>query len=237
VTRRVYEIGGIKGFYAGAIPNGARLAIKQMYRYPMMARFPNDFKRLLSEDFKQKYPDAVPTATALTSASFETFIICPLERLKVFLMTNDQKGKTLREFFYVNKDQLHTELFRGVGAVYGRQIASWASFLVAQERAKTWEKNRTQTNQLSFSSLMRVSLVVGSINTFANMPFDVAKTALQKFDHLPNEGLLKTVQTVYRAHGVRGLYAGWQARMIQYMIQSAFTVSILDRLERSWIQK
>lgn len=234
ITRRIYASGGMRGFYSGAIPNGARLAVKQMYRYPMMLAFPSFFKESLPAEFQRTHPDVVPITTALSIASFETFFVCPLERCKVFLMTSDTKEKLLREFFRLNKGHLRIELFRGIGAVYARQISSWASFLVSDKRVKEWEKNRTQTKQLSFNSLMLTSGIVGLINTAANMPFDVAKTALQKREHLSSDGLWKALKSIYQQHGLLGIYAGWKPRMLQYMLQSAFTVTLLDRLERSW---
>ena len=36
---------------------------------------------------------------------------------------------------------------------------------------------------------------------------------------------------VYKTRGFGGFYIGWQPKMIQYIIQSVFTVSILDKLE------
>lgn len=234
VAKKIYGSHGVRGFYSGAIPNSVRLAGKQSYRYPMMLSFPGFFKEHLPVKFQQKYTDAVPTATGLTIASFETFFVCPLERLKVFLITKSVKKNQLRQFYQTHKSQLCSELYRGIGAVYGRQISSWVSFLVSDKRVKDWERARTNTSQLSFGSLMKVSFIVGAFNTLANMPFDVAKTNLQKCDYLQNDGLLTTLQKIYQTHGIRGLYGGWKPRMVQYMLQSAFTVTLLDRLESSW---
>jgi hypothetical protein len=237
VANRIYQAHGVMGFYSGAIPNGTRLAIKQAYRYPMMLSLPGFFQNQLPANVSSKYKDAIPTATGLTIASFETFFICPLERLKVFLITKEAKKNQLRQFFQMYKKQLPSELYRGIGAVYGRQISTWVSFLVSDKRVKDWERARTQTKQLSFESLMKVSFIVGTFNTIANLPFDVAKTNLQKSDPLENKGLFKTLGKIYQMHGVSGLYAGWKPRMLQYMLQSAFTVTILDRLESSWKNK
>jgi hypothetical protein len=131
IAKKAYQSGGIRGFYSGAIPNGTRLAIKQMYRYPMMLSIPQFFKKTIPVDFQKRHHDIEPIVTALSIASFETFIISPLERCKVFLMTNDAKNKQLREFFQRNQGHLRVELFRGIRAVYVKQIASWASFLVS----------------------------------------------------------------------------------------------------------
>jgi hypothetical protein len=42
------------------------------------------------------------------------------------------------------------------------------------------------------------------------------------------------MRDLYQSYGIRGLYLGWQVRMIQYMIQSVFTVTLLEKLERAW---
>lgn len=237
ITKEIYKTHGIRGFYAGAVPNGIRLAVKQMYRYPMMCAFPPFFRGVIPLETQRRNPDTVPVLTALTIASFETLFICPLERCKVVLMTSKIQGHPLKEFFHSIQGQLRSQLLRGIGAVYTRQIATWSSFLVSDARVKTWEKQRTQTDTLSFSSLMRVSLVVGLINTAANMPFDVVKTALQQKDPVADEGLWRILTKTYRVYGLQGLYAGWRPRMVQYMLQSAFTVTLLEQLERNWTQK
>lgn len=123
---------------------------------------------------------------------------------------------------------------RGLNAVYVKQIASWVFFLAADEKNKNWERRRMQMKQLSLISLLKVSFLVGIVNTGANMPFDVVKTNLQKDRYLDNKSVFKTMLKIYRNHGVSAIYAGWQVRMLQYMIQSVFTVTILDRLESSW---
>lgn len=237
ITKRIYETHGIHGFFSGAIPNAFRLAGKHAYRYPMMLGFPGFFKDHLPADFQQKFPDAVRAVTGLTIASCETFLVCPPERLKVFLITNNIKTKQLRHFFKTNKYKLRTELFRGIGTVYARQISAWVSFLISDKRMKDLERKRTGKQQLPISSLIKVSVVVGAFNALVNMPFDVAKTNLQKHQHLENEGLWKTLSKIYHMHGVHGLYAGWKPKVIQYMLQSAMTVTLLDRLENSWSQK
>jgi solute carrier family 25 carnitine/acylcarnitine transporter 20/29 len=236
LARKVYAREGIRGFYKGALPNGARLALKQSYRYPMMLSFPKLYEGFFPVAFQEALPDAVPTATAISISTFESWIICPFERGKVVLMTSEGK-KLLRQFFARNQGHLRQELFRGVLAVYARQLASWGSFLVTDKRVKTWERKRTQTEQLSLCSLMWISFVVGAINTAVNIPFDTAKTQLQKKDPLLNETLRSTLKKIYRAHGVHGLYAGWRPRMIQYMLHAVFTVSLLEHLEQSWKHK
>ena len=176
VAKNIHKIHGFNGFYSGFIPNGARLAGKQMYRWPMMLGFPPFFREILPESIQQQYPSSIKTATALSIANFETLIICPLERMKVYLMTADHQEKGIVEFVKANRAHLPKELTRGISAVWARQVTSWVSFLVADEKFKTWERKKIGTQELPFDSLLKVSFCVGGVNTLANMPFDVYPT-------------------------------------------------------------
>ena len=189
---------------------------------------------MLPKDIQAQYPASIPTCTGLTIAIFEAGIICPFERMKVYLQTNSSKQHAITHFFKEHHHKMLPELKRGLGAVFIRQIVTWVSFLVADKKFKDMEKQRIQSDKLPFPSLMKVAFQVGLVNTLANMPFDTVKTNLQKKDHIETRGVIKTMQKIYNNHGIKGLYAGWQIRMVQYMIQSIFTVSVLDYLERSW---
>lgn len=234
IIKKMYATQGIKSFYSGFIPNTMRAATKQAYRWPMMLGFPSFFQRAIPSDIQEKYPSVVKTATGLSIASIETFVVCPLERMKVYLMTADHKEKGIIEFGKKNRGHLTSELMRGLNAVFARQMTSWVSFLVADEYFKKQERERTGKKELSFASLLRVSFYVGSVNTIANMPFDVLKTQLQQSYYIPNEGIIKNFVKIYQRAGLNGLYAGWQVRMVQYMIQSVFTVTMLAKLEEQF---
>lgn len=232
VMNRIVEMQGVRGLYSGFIPNGVRLMGKQAYRWPMMLAFPQFFKTSLPESLQNSYPSSIKLATALSIAHLETFIICPLERLKVYLMTAEHQSKGILEFFQHHRKHIGKEMLRGIQAVYLRQITAWVSFLLTDEKLKNLEKKKIQKEDLPFMSLMKVSFCVGVINTAVNMPFDVVKTQMQKAGHPKQSSVMHLMKTVYRSSGVRGLYAGWQVRLVQYMVQSVFTVSILEHLER-----
>lgn len=57
----------------------------------MMIYFPSFFRDLYSENTLQKYDGIHKISAGLSIACLETIIICPLERMKVFLMTNKPK--------------------------------------------------------------------------------------------------------------------------------------------------
>ncbi len=61
------------------------------------------------------------------------------------------------------------------------------------------------------------------------MPIDCIKTTMQKAD-ASQQGLIPTIQQFYQAYGLAGYYVGWKAKLLQYLLNSAFTVALLERL-------
>lgn len=60
------------------------------------------------------------------------------------------------------------------------------------------------------------------------MPIDCIKTFFQQYDGLEKKRpYSKVIRKIYEKHGLRGLYLGWSARLIQYQIQSAFTLVVI----------
>lgn len=84
IFREIVEKKGFyRGFYAGSLPNLGRILIKQFYRYPLMIALPPFFEKQLDTSNLE----LVKAVSGLTIAVIESFILCPFERLKVFLMT------------------------------------------------------------------------------------------------------------------------------------------------------
>lgn len=102
---------------------------------------------------------------------------------------------------------------------------------MTDKKAKDRERQKTGVTRLSFYSLMKVCLIVGSVNTVTNMPFDVAKTHLQKHTH-ETGGVFSILGKIFRERGVSGLYAGWSVGITKYMIQSTIIVTILNKLQQ-----
>jgi hypothetical protein len=45
---------------------------------------------------------------------------------------------------------------------------------------------------------------------------------------------VQVVKKMFNKYGIYGLYIGWSARIVQYMIQSAFTLIIIEDLHRKY---
>eukprot|EP00741_Cyanophora_paradoxa_P000736 tig00000441_g709.t1 len=238
IARKIVRDEGIMGFYKGFVPNATRVISKQAYRYPVMIALPTLVSKFMPESLRAFSFEKIATGIAL--ASFEAFFITPLERLKVFVMTGNGGSHPVLRFFEFHSKRGHavTELFRGVNVVHARQLASWISYLVAEDRVKKWSRAVLPSGpdgELSPPSLLACGAVVGLVNTAATMPFDFVKTAAQRCDApLEVRSVFGAIREAARTNGVGVLYTGWRVRMCQYMIQAAVTVSLIDQLERMW---
>jgi hypothetical protein len=228
VTKRIYQTKGLRGFYRGYVPNTLRVIIKQIYRWPMMLFIPIGLESM--KVFPQSEMNKM--ITAILIAHFECFIITPLERIKVWLMTNYKSKSGLLYFFMKNKRTLGTQLMAGLRPVYAKQMVSWITFLVADDffRGKA-RKYFNAEGPLDFWILLIISIIVGIINTLCIMPFDCVKTHHQKNTTIGSRKLFKTMYDIYKNHGLLGLYNGWEVRILHYIVHASFTVTILERLE------
>ena len=228
IALEIYHLKGYKGFYSGAFPNMIRVVIKQGYRYPLMIALPFLYGNIFDSLF------LVSLSTGLTIAFLEGFIITPFERFKVWLMTYSGSSNGIKTFMIKLHNQIVHVLYRGLKITIIRQVVSWVTFLVVHDQLIFYAKNLYAVQTLSIVVLLIISLVEGAVNTIAIMPFDCIKTQQQKANDPSNETIGNLFQSIYRKHGLRGLYLGWTPKMIQYMIHSAFTVTLLERLKEAF---
>ena len=125
--REIYSTKGMKGFYAGAIPNMTRCLLKNTYRYPLMVGLPSFYNSHLPQTIRDS-KEVLRLLTGCSIAFFESTITCPIERLKVYFMTTSEKF-SYAEFFRQNKGRLAQELFRGFTPLFMRQSMAWIMFL------------------------------------------------------------------------------------------------------------
>jgi hypothetical protein len=130
----------------------------------MMLYFPKFFDKRIHSDLKMKFDGLVKILTGLSIANFEIFIICPLDRLKVYSMTvslNKIKHVNMFVYFYQNnKDNLIREVFRGLEPFFWKQNVSWVSFLYLDHKLKRFFKDYKQKDNLSMSDLFYISILV-----------------------------------------------------------------------------
>jgi hypothetical protein len=226
IGKEIYNLKGWHGFYAGAIPNVMRIMLKQAYRYPLMIVLPPIFGWVLTSVV------AISMITGLSIAIFEVWVITPLERFKVWLMTYQKSAGGIKSFIKAFKqDALHT-LYKGLRVTMLRQVTSWIVFLVVHDQLMIWVKTENGGSvNISILMLFVISLIEGSINTLAVQPLDCVKTNQQKATASKQDNIISMVRWIYFHYGVRGVYVGWSVRMMQYMINSGFTLTVLERLK------
>lgn len=230
VISEVHTLKGWQGFYSGALPNVLRVMLKQAYRCPLMILVPVLFGVMTSSVW------GVSILSGLSIAIIEVWIITPLERFKVWLMTYQRFSGGVRAFIKeLRHNVLHT-LYKGLQVTMIRQVVSWVTFLLVHDQLMVWVKTDVESvRHISLYMLLWVGLIEGVINTAAVMPFDCVKTHQQKMNANEFDHTIRQMVGIYRQYGVRGLYVGWQARMVQYMVNSGFTVVALERLREQWI--
>lgn len=169
IVKNIYNQKGLIGFYRGFIPNFFRVTSKHFYRWPLMIFFPRFYEKNLSENTQTKYPGLVKILTGLSIANLEILILCPLDRIKIFLMTTQPSNTPkLKKFYCVHKNNLIYELYRGIEPSFWRYNVSWVSFLYLDNKFKRVFRNHKQSEKLNFLDLFIISILVGAGNLFAS---------------------------------------------------------------------
>ena len=68
----------------------ARCLLKNTYRYPLMVGLPSFYKDHLPPSIKE-HKTLTKLLTGTSIALVESILTCPIERLKVFFMTTNEK--------------------------------------------------------------------------------------------------------------------------------------------------
>jgi len=119
IVKEIYETKGVKGFYAGSLPNLSRCLLKNTYRYPLMVGLPRLYAEKLPLGIRER-KSLVKVMTGLSIGLVEATLTCPIERIKVYFMTTSDTRLSYREFFRTYRGRLSKELFRGFTPLFVR---------------------------------------------------------------------------------------------------------------------
>ena len=94
ILKQIYREKGLyKGFYAGSLPNLSVRLLKNVYRFPLMIGLPHFYETYFNFG-NQQFQKGL---AGLSIAAIESFILCPFERAKTYLMTaNAELGRNSR---------------------------------------------------------------------------------------------------------------------------------------------
>lgn len=248
LSKEIYQKTGIKGFYTGGLVNGTRHIIKNAYRDPI--------RGASKVYYEEKFPDAskasIAAATTFTMSTADTYIIAPLERLKVWLMANRDENSANRSInkYIENKPQGLREtakyFYRGAHISWVRSTITWGTYLVpeAMIREKVIEMSPrvtgkySRTPNLPLAEQIFVGAAGGIINALCMLPFDAIKTNVQKPEFSGKAtfaNMYKVGKSLIQEHGIyRGLYAGAWPRIIHYSIVGVLTEGVMQKVDHIW---
>jgi len=232
-STQIYKESGINGFYKGLVPNLIKSSIKNIFRLPAMIYLPGIFKKYLAKT--GFYFDSLPKILAgISFSNFEVFLLTPLERLKVFLMT-ESVGMT--GFYKKHKGNIIRQLYKGLGPTYWKTNTGILTFIISNHYIKRFWKEHLGRERLSSYDYLTIATIVGSLGAFTTMPFDFLKTQAQlerKDGNTKQESTLKQLLRHFRQNNVKVLYTGWHLRFSHTIIGSLVGVILLEKFENDF---
>lgn len=234
LVSNIYNLNGIKGFYTGGRANFLRAVLKESYRNPLRGFLKSFYSEKIPKSIQIKYPEIRNVTTGVSMAGFDTFILCPLERIKVWVMTATNKPQ-LTSYFHQNQNLLR-DLFKGLKVSFVKSAASWTSYLVFEEDIRKFVmKSDTNNDEITISKQVLIGFLAGVANSILTLPFDTIKTQMQKYDSNSEKQLIfSTFRNIVTAHGVKGLYAGWLFRLPSYIIVAIITSHNIQKIDKIW---
>lgn len=207
-VKNIYRIGGIKEFYVGTVFNLISHCGKHALRWCTIMPVDNFWKKAIPSN-----PVAVSVLSGMSFALFETtFVKCPAESLKTKKMTR-LTSETVFQKFMKHGPKI---LFNGWSAMATRQIVSWTSFRLALDQTTLFfKRGSNQKEDLTMNETMIVATISGFINVFVVCPFDSVTTQMQKDGGLPRSGYIDAWKYLYKKHGYKIFYTGWQIKFIR----------------------
>ena len=183
--------------------------------------------------------------TSLTIAVVEAGLVTPFERLQVFIMTSKYSSSNYRDFYNMSKSKLRTELFKGFTPYFIKQVVAWTTFL----QADAFYKNQIRKifsipdkEMITGYKFVLCGVLISITTIFFVMPFDNIKTYLQKYNLEVVDGrkveksknhisILSSIKKIYQKAGAMGFFTGWRVKLTVHLINSSFTVALLEYVD------
>jgi hypothetical protein len=243
LLREINSKDGVRGFYKGGSMNLGRVMLKEAYRSPLRGFVKHFYATsLIPKNVEHKYPDLKNALTGLTMAVIDTFIVSPLERIKVWIMTSEKERHNLLRYFRKKDSELRrhglADLFRGLRVSFYRSAISWVSFLLIEEnvRLNVLNESETRDDLMSIKDQLLIGTICGVLNSALTLPLDAVKTQIQKRaseTHAKDE-IMQTCKQIWSKHGLKGFYSGFQYRLPHYIIIAVLTTGNIQKIDKLW---
>lgn len=218
---------GFLQLYRGASVNLVKEAVRYFYRLPAMVTLPI----LIEQRFSLSYTKA-SAAAGLLIALGESCILCPLERLKVWLITSP--AHTSLSAFFLQTGVVH-QLYKGLSPVAARQVTSWVSFLSSNAYLRRKLRMDEDTG-VDLWKLLWISLGSAAVNITFVMPLDFVKTRTQRFGQ-SEQSILQVLRSATQSAPTLPLkvamaYSGSTVRLLHYILNAFLTTPLLELFDR-----
>jgi len=218
---------GFSQLYRGASVNLVKEAVRSFYRLPAMVTLPI----LIEERFSLSYTKA-NAAAGLLIALAESCLLCPLERLKVWLITSP--AHTSLSAFFLQAGVIH-QLYKGLAPVAARQVTSWVTFLSSNAYLRRLLGMHEDTG-VEVWKLLWISLGSAVVNIAFVMPLDFIKTRKQSFGQ-SEQSILQVLRSATQSAPTLPLkvvraYSGSTVRLLHYILNAFLTTPLLELFDR-----
>ena len=222
---------GFLQLYRGVSVNAVKEAVRYFYRFPSMVTLPV----LVENRFALSYTQA-NVVSGFFLALFEACVLCPLERLKVWLITSPAHT-SLRSFF--NQTELTHQLYKGLTPVAVRQVTSWVTFLSTNAYLRR-RLGMHEDSRVSLWKVLWISLGTAVVNITFVMPLDFIKTRRQQFSS-SDQSMLQILRSATQAapslsQKLAIAYSGSTVRLLHFVLNSFLTTPLLEIFDR-WVRR
>ena len=229
-ARAIFRTSGVRGFYTGAIPALASQITENAALFTangFAVRTLCNLQECTEAQLAQK--PAWFYACGAFAGIFSSTALCGFETVKVRLQIQRAQSQSAQLYsgpldcvVKTIKSEGPRGLFRGLTALWARDIPFNAFFLGGFELASTAigkfsETNRDELNPLQ---IFFAGAFAGATSWAIIFPADVVKTHMQSQSH-SRSSLIRTAHELYRADGIRAFYRGWSAAVCRAMPSNA----------------
>jgi Mitochondrial carrier protein len=157
-----------------------------------------------------------------------TFILCPLDRLKTFEMTDKSQQKS-NIVDAIKKGGVRF-VYRGWNLMTLRQGISWVSYLETYQTLRKRMLKQEPTHSLSVAQKILLGCGTGSIAACLNAPVDLIKTQAQQWDPLGPKKLSSIIASTFSTYGWKGMYNGLSVKLLRNAWSTTVIILTLDAL-------
>jgi solute carrier family 25 oxoglutarate transporter 11 len=238
VARNLYAADGIRGFYKGldsalfrqATYSTARLGLyKYLYnKRTEAAGKVKTWEKAMMSLFAGFVGSLVGNPADIVLVRFQSDSSLPLQQRRNYKHVFDAFVRIVRE------EGLWT-LWRGSGPTIARAMAMNLGMLTTYDEVKE-RLNTLRGTKDTMSTQIISSFSAGIVCSFLSLPFDNAKTKIQKMaknpeGKLPYNGLVDCMTKTVKREGLQGLWAGYPTFYVRVGIHSMITLLVQDYLQ------